>query len=176
MSRLFPAAGRRFAPWKNGGGETAEILCHPAGAGFENFDWRISTARVATSGPFSVFPGVDRSLTVIGGGAMRLRLGDGREVFLDPSSGPFAFSGDIGCEAELVGPPLLDFNVMVRRPLAARVTAARDHRPPDLPCLARYLFALEPFPGAGRHDLLDISGDATVPPYAGALVVEILRS
>ena len=34
FARIYPGAGRAFAPWKNGGGETAEILCVPQGAGF----------------------------------------------------------------------------------------------------------------------------------------------
>ena len=60
----YPASARQFRPWKNGGGETAEIAVSPAGAGFDDFDWRISTAIVAQSGPFSGFPGVDRVLTL----------------------------------------------------------------------------------------------------------------
>lgn len=65
---IYLASDRHFSPWKNGGGETAEILCHPQGAGFGDFNWRISTARVASSGPFSTFEGIDRILTVLEGG------------------------------------------------------------------------------------------------------------
>lgn len=54
---IYRTADRVFRPWKNGGGETAEILAFPAGAGFDDFSWRISTAIVAASGPFSAFPG-----------------------------------------------------------------------------------------------------------------------
>src|SRR5690606_386633 len=77
----YPASARQFRPWKNGGGETAEIAVSPAGAGFDDFDWRISTAIVAQSGPFSGFPGVDRVLTVIEGGAMELTVaGEARHL------------------------------------------------------------------------------------------------
>ncbi|MDO5606561.1 MAG: HutD family protein [Paracoccus sp. (in: a-proteobacteria)] len=170
---IYRAADRRFSAWKNGGGETAEILCHPAGASFDDFQWRISTARVVTSGPFSVFPGVDRVLAVIEGGAMTLRL-PGGETVLRAGSDPFSFPGDLPCGAELDGEPLLDLNVMVRRPLAARVSRVKDDRlTVRHPCVARYLFAVETASGLARHDLQEWSGDV-IPPYPAALVIEIL--
>ena len=43
-------------PWKNGGGTTREVLKSPASATIDTFNWRISLAAVATSGPFSLFP------------------------------------------------------------------------------------------------------------------------
>ncbi|HEY0275340.1 MAG TPA: HutD family protein, partial [Paenirhodobacter sp.] len=120
-ARIHRAATRRFTPWKNGGGETAGIIVHPAGAGFADFDWRISTARVAGSGPFSRFEGIDRSLTLLQGGPMRLRFAGGRVVDLAQGDPALAFSGDLGCEADLIGDAVLDLNVMVRRPLRCRV-------------------------------------------------------
>ncbi len=68
-TRIWRRAERVFTPWKNGGGRTAEILAMPEGAGLDGFDWRISTAEVAQSGPFSLFAGLDRWLTVLEGGA-----------------------------------------------------------------------------------------------------------
>ena len=52
-------------PWKNGGGETLELAIAPAGAGLEDFAWRISSARVGAAGPFSACAGVDRSLALL---------------------------------------------------------------------------------------------------------------
>ncbi|MBV9975040.1 MAG: HutD family protein, partial [Hyphomicrobiales bacterium] len=60
--RVLRAGQHRRMPWKNGGGETTEIIASPEGAGLDEFDWRISMARVATDGPFSRFAGVDRTL------------------------------------------------------------------------------------------------------------------
>jgi uncharacterized protein len=57
----------RRMPWKNGGGETAEIAVFPEGATLDDFDWRISMATVSADGPFSLFPGVDRTLSVLEG-------------------------------------------------------------------------------------------------------------
>lgn len=120
MRGVYRRADRRFRPWKNGGGETAEIVISPAGAGIDDFDWRISTAVVAGDGPFSVFPGVDRVLAVIEG-AMVLTM-DGVPHRLTADSAPLAFPGDLPCEARVETGPVLDFNVMLRPPLRARVT------------------------------------------------------
>lgn len=162
---IHRAAERRFAPWKNGGGQTAEILCSPPGAGFDSFDWRISTARVDASGPFSAFAGVTRILTVVEGGAMVLRFANGREERLAPGSAPLRFDGGLACEAELEGAGLLDLNLMVRHPLTCetRVAGAADNARPGE--RARVLFALEPLPGLGlaRHDLLEMTPGAALP-------------
>lgn len=149
MKAIYPAAARSFRPWKNGGGETAEILCWPEGAGIDDFTLRLSTARVDTSGPFSAFPGVDRVLTVIEGGAMVLTL-NGTDHPLAPGSPPFAFAGDAPCAARLDGPPLLDFNVMTRRPLQAQVSTG------PLPADARFALLLAPAAGLARLDLVDL--------------------
>jgi len=147
VSGLYPAADRVFRPWKNGGGTTAEILCWPEGAGFDDFTLRLSTARVEASGPFSAFPGVDRALTVIDGGDMVLHLGGASHV-LAPLQ-PFAFAGDMPCAA-VVDAPLLDFNVMVRRPLAARVWVG------TMAAEARFALLLEPKAGLQPLDLVDL--------------------
>ena len=54
-------------PWKNGGGETIEIMKWPQDGDLSHFDWRISMAQVALDGPFSVFPKIDRHLAVLAG-------------------------------------------------------------------------------------------------------------
>jgi environmental stress-induced protein Ves len=112
--RVLRAADRQPVPWKNGGGVTTEVAVHPPGSGFDDFDWRISLANVDADGPFSMFPGVDRNLTLLEG---RVRLSiDGRvPVDLTASSPPFAFPGDVPVSATLLAGPALDLNVMVRR-------------------------------------------------------------
>ncbi len=108
----LPAADRVPTSWKNGGGVTWQVASEPPGAGYA-FDWRISLARVVADGPFSSFPGVDRTLTVLEG-AMRLSVAGRPPVVLDPSAAPYSFAGDAACTAELVA-PVLDLNLMVRR-------------------------------------------------------------
>ena len=36
-------------PWKNGMGRTRELAVHPAGAGMDDFIWRVSVAEVITA-------------------------------------------------------------------------------------------------------------------------------
>ena len=172
---LYPAATRQFRTWKNGGGETAEIVVAPAGAGWDDFDWRISTAIVGQSGPFSNFSGVDRVLTVIEGGAMRLTVA-GQSQHLDATTDPFGFAGDAPAEAELIGPALLDFNVMVRRPLRATVRRATLAMGAGTGDLVRLALLLEDTGGLRRLDLVDLQ---KMPPdvwakLKGAAVLEVV--
>jgi environmental stress-induced protein Ves len=111
--RLLRAADRIATPWKNGGGVTREVIAWPPGAGMEAFEWRISLADVATDGPFSAFPGVERVLTVIEGDGLVLEI-DGRAERL-AAGVPFAFRGEAAVVARLTAGPIRDLNVMVRR-------------------------------------------------------------
>jgi environmental stress-induced protein Ves len=169
---VFRRAERVFRPWKNGGGETAEILVAPEAAGINAFAWRISTAIVADSGPFSPFPGIDRVLAVLEGGAVTLTL-DGRAHRLDTTSAPFAFPGDIPVAARLEGEALLDFNVMVRRPL--RATVRRGPLGQVRPVGARLALLLADRAGLARFDLVDLGQAAPrlAAALAGAPVLEV---
>lgn len=102
-------------PWKNGGGVTTEIIVHPANASMADFDWRISMADVAQDGPFSIFPGIDRTLCILEGNGMSLSI-DGREpVALTMESDPLPFAADVPVYAVLTDGPIIDLNVMSRR-------------------------------------------------------------
>ncbi|TIU80633.1 MAG: HutD family protein, partial [Mesorhizobium sp.] len=105
----------RVMPWKNGGGTTTEIAVSPDGAGLEDFDWRISMARVETSGPFSSFAGVDRTLSVLEGDGIMLDIAARPPARLTPASAPLPFPGDVPTRATLMGGPITDLNVMSRR-------------------------------------------------------------
>lgn len=111
----FSLASAPRRPWKNGGGETCELAVAPPGAGLDDFDWRISCAQVASGGPFSAFPGVDRSLAVLDGAGLRLDCGDGVTHVLTADAAPLAFAGELAVEATLPGGPVGDFNLMTRR-------------------------------------------------------------
>lgn len=112
----FDIASLSAAPWKNGGGVTREIVCSPPGAGMEGFDWRVSIATIDKPGPFSAFAGVDRVIMLLDGAGVRLRSQDGRfDHRLDVRHAPFAFSGDVALDCELLGGASTDFNVMSRR-------------------------------------------------------------
>jgi environmental stress-induced protein Ves len=103
-------------PWKNGGGMTREIVSWPPGSTLSHFDWRISIAHIASSGPFSAFPGVDRVITLLEGAGVALTTADGSlKHRLDQPLQPFAFPGELPVHADLLGPDAHDFNVMTRR-------------------------------------------------------------
>lgn len=113
--KILRAGQHRRMPWKNGGGETTEIIASPEGAGLDEFDWRISMARVAADGPFSRFAGIDRTLCVIDGEGLALEVAGKPEVVLTQSSPPFGFAGDVRVTSRLVHGPITDLNVMTRR-------------------------------------------------------------
>ena len=112
--RLLRRADLHAQPWKNGGGVTWEITAHPAGAGLADFDWRISMAEVASDGPFSVFPGIDRTLTLLEGAGIVLDFA-GAPVTLDPRAPPLSFPGEAPVTGRPIDGPIIDLNVMTRR-------------------------------------------------------------
>ena len=115
MARLHRNSDHRRMPWKNGGGETVEVIVHPHGAGLSDFGWRVSMATVASDGPFSVFPGIDRTLAVLTGEGMALSIEGLGEKLLTPASAPLPFPADAPTTARLTGGPITDLNVMTRR-------------------------------------------------------------
>jgi len=113
--RILRSATYRRMPWKNGGGETREIAVFPEGAGMDDFGWRISMAHVAQDGPFSLFPGIDRTLLVLDGMGIKLDIAGQVPVHLDKDTGPFSFSADKTTYSRLCDGPIADLNVMTRR-------------------------------------------------------------
>jgi environmental stress-induced protein Ves len=123
--RIIRAANHRVVPWKNDGGITREVLVEPDPHDQGAFLWRISIATVAAPGPFSRFPGIDRSIAVLDGAGMRFDV-DGEAVTLGPEDAPFRFSGDAEVRADLVAGETTDLNVMTRRDaFAHRMTRVR---------------------------------------------------
>ncbi|WP_431322949.1 HutD/Ves family protein [Rhizobium sp. YTU87027] len=105
----------RRMPWKNGGGETVEIAVSPEGATLSDFGWRLSMATVAADGPFSIFAGIDRTLSILHGNGMSLTIGGKPAVLLTQDSAPLAFPADVSVSATLADGPIMDLNVMTRR-------------------------------------------------------------
>jgi environmental stress-induced protein Ves len=115
-------------PWKNGLGFTREIAIDPPGASMSDagFRWRLSIATVDQSGPFSSFPGIDRTIMVIDGKGMELTVAGQAPHRLDRCFLPFSFPGDAATECKLIDGPIRDFNLMVNRKiLSARTTVCR---------------------------------------------------
>ncbi len=99
-------------PWKNGGGTTREVVSWPDAG---DFDWRASVATIDSSGPFSSFPGIDRTIMLLEGDGVSLQIGEKGEHRLDQPLSPFKFPGDTTIQAKLLGGPSIDFNLMIRR-------------------------------------------------------------
>lgn len=115
MTLLIPFAGLEPTPWKNGGGSTTEIAIAPPGASVDRFDWRISLATISASGPFSAFPGVDRTLALVDGPGCTLDIGEEGRFVLSEDDPIVEFAGESGVMATLTGAATVDFNVMTRR-------------------------------------------------------------
>ena len=151
MRHLRPA-DYRVQPWANGRGQTIELWRHEEAGALRA---RLSMARVDAPGPFSLFPGIERNLTVIDGPGFGLR-GEGLALQCAPLA-PVAFPGDLALEAVDVAAPSDDFNVMTARALPRpEVQVLREADLPPGGLLA--LFALAPGQAGGmamgRHDLL----------------------
>lgn len=114
MATFIPHECLRAAPWKNGGGSTTEIAIAPPDAGFDDFDWRISLATITADGPFSSFPGIDRSLMLVDGPGVQLTLDGARTVALTAAQPMLWFPGEAAVLAQVKG-ITTDFNVMTRR-------------------------------------------------------------
>jgi len=140
MVRLLTPNDYRSMPWKNGAGRTTEIAVHPPGAALDAFAWRVSIADVERDGPFSRFPGIDRTIVLLAGSGMRLAgpgtspkgpgmgpKGTARETDLTTRFVAHDFSGDDAIDCTLLAGPCRDFNAMFRRGRArGRVAVVRD--------------------------------------------------
>jgi uncharacterized protein len=164
--------------WRNGAGETAQIAQSPADASLDDFDWRISMADIGASGPFSVFPAIDRTLLVLSGEGIDLTIGGSPLLRLRKDGEPCRFPGDTATMASLVGGPVRDFNVMTRRGrFAQRVERIaiqgplRLDRPDDTRAIHVSDGGIE-FPCAGEIRILD-TGDTLLYDRSTADALEI---
>lgn len=113
MVVVHRAAARIALPWKNGGGVTREVAAHSPGSSLDRFDWRISIAEVRSSGPFSIFPGIERLMVVLSGRLAFTPAGGATQV-LTADSPPLRFSGELAVDAAPVDGAVTDLNVMTR--------------------------------------------------------------
>ncbi|TAG14973.1 MAG: hypothetical protein EAZ40_13965 [Rhodobacterales bacterium] len=161
MMRHLTPADYQTQPWKNGRGVTVEMWRLEQGG---QLLARLSRASVLEDGPFSVFPGIERNLTVLSGPGFRL-TGKGHDFRCEPLV-PVAFSGEIPLHAsETNGQQSDDFNVMTARRLPKpSVLLAQNDSLPKGGLLA--LYALGPVTVDGRKvaggDLLLTNGPVTL--------------
>jgi environmental stress-induced protein Ves len=96
--------------WRNGGGETREIISYPPGEA--QFAWRASIATISADGPFSPFPGIDRVITLLHGDSVLLESEQDQQRLMPLQ--PWAFPGEWAIDAKITG-SCQDFNIMTRR-------------------------------------------------------------
>jgi environmental stress-induced protein Ves len=173
--RRLTTADYRTMPWANGRGTTVELLRED---GPDGLLFRLSMASVIEDGPFSVFPGIERNLTVISGPGFRLD-GPGLSLPCKPLV-PVAFAGDLPLLAAGTGRiASVDFNVMTARALP-RPDVTVHHAPVTLPAGGTlYLFALDlgvinSLP-VQRHDLVITEAVARIDGAGPVIAVRRLR-
>ncbi|ORM67740.1 HutD/Ves family protein [Pantoea rwandensis] len=110
MKTRFDYGDLPVSRWRNGGGETREIVSFPPGEA--QFGWRASIATIDASGPFSPFPDIDRVITLLHGDSVLLSSEQGQQHLLPHQ--PWAFPGEWAINAQISG-SCQDFNIMTRR-------------------------------------------------------------
>ena len=110
----LPRDHYRCMPWRNGSGVTLEIAREPAVD--SEFLWRLSLATVANSGPFSSYPGYQRSVSLIAGNGFRLDIGGQDPAVLDSVGATALFSGGAATGCTLINGSSTDLSLIVREP------------------------------------------------------------
>lgn len=111
-------------PWRNGGGQTRELLAWP-----DTTHWqlRISRADIEASGPFSAFADVQRWFVVLSGKGLVLHLPTADQHTLDhvllPGHIPLHFDGGLAPGCTLLDGPTQDLNLMARGGQAGMLAA-----------------------------------------------------
>lgn len=125
-------------PWRNGGGRTRTIATRmrdadAAGSAAQDegppWDWRISVATIERGGPFSSFPGVDRSSMLLDAGRIELSAAGEPTLLMQSPGDVVRYRGDSVTTSAVHGAsqPLSVLNVMTRRSAAqAWMKALRD--------------------------------------------------
>ena len=117
----------RVMPWRNGQGTTREVAVEPGAAPDRPFLWRLSIASVEADGPFSAFPGYDRTILMLDGKGMELHFQEAAGIAVSARFVPVHFDGGWTTTCHLTGGPVRDLNLMVDRARAradSRVTGA----------------------------------------------------
>ncbi|MGK5682342.1 HutD/Ves family protein [Actinoplanes sp. URMC 104] len=119
------------APWANGRGRTREIYKQ---AQDDRLAWRLSLATIQSPGPFSVLPGVRRTLLLASGDILRLSvngcattLHHTESVVFDGAADVEVVSAPDGCQAlNLMTGDCLDGRLEVRQLIGTTELSDRD--------------------------------------------------
>lgn len=106
-SRHFKSKDYLTQPWKNGQGQTLELAKDDE----TPWRWRLSSAGLEGTMPFSLFPEYDRVVMLLSGGPLVLKHSTGKQRKLQPLA-PYAFSGNLETTSEIQNPGR-DFNLFL---------------------------------------------------------------
>jgi environmental stress-induced protein Ves len=115
--RHLRPADYKVMPWKNHRGTTEEIAIFPEGSNHiaESFEWRVSSAMIASSCSFSQFLGFDRTIVILDGEGIALN----HDCVESPQPlkrlVPYQFKGEWQTTCEITDRAVRDFNLMTRR-------------------------------------------------------------
>jgi environmental stress-induced protein Ves len=122
----------KVMPWKNGKGTTTELYRIDVGS---EMAFRVSTAKVEHSGPFSDFSGYDRTLVNLGPSNMQLAI-DGQDARTLAALEHIHFDGGAKAHCE-VRSPCDDLNFFCRKEQFFASTIVRRLKKPEfIPLLA----------------------------------------
>jgi environmental stress-induced protein Ves len=134
-------------PWRNGAGVTLEIA-RDAPSEVE-FQWRLSMATLSATGPFSMYPGYRRSVTLVGGDGFRLDIEHQGSAVLDAVGATSFFPGEVATACTLLGGECRDLSLMVREPgEIIAVVSMESRQREDLPIHAAAMNAIFCLEGA----------------------------
>ena len=130
--RLFRVDDAAAQPWRNGGGQTRELIAWPSA---QQWAVRISVADVAADGPFSRFEGTQRWFAVLEGKGVELTI-DGTARQVRRGDAPLCFSGEATTHCRVLAGATRDLNLMLRNARGGmlRVDDAAPWRPEAAQC------------------------------------------
>lgn len=107
----------RVMPWKNHRGTTTEVFIFPENSSVQDdsYLWRVSSAAIASSCPFSQFLGFDRTVLLLEGESMALNHDCVDHPQVVKRMVPYRFKGEWQTTCEIADQAVQDFNLIVRR-------------------------------------------------------------
>jgi len=159
-------------PWNNGGGMTQEVWLWPEAALQDGFDIRVSLASIEADGPFSAFPEIDRTITLVGGSCFVLDFDGNHEQPIEFLQ-PYSFDSAQTPSSRLDSGSASAFNVMTRRGRwSHKVSIVQGGEQIDIPVPGDAIAIFHVVQGNWRIG----TGDAVVADMRDSVVVEHVES
>lgn len=126
MFRKLTQNDFKSMPWKNGKGITHELYRIDNGS---EMAFRVSSAKVEQSGPFSDFSGYERTLVNLGPGVMNIKV-NGQENYSLSALESCHFDGGLATEC-VVSAPCEDLNIFCQKDQFFASTIVRSLKKPE---------------------------------------------